>query len=912
MRLSCVRFDPLQGNSARGARLRRKLAARRLGIFLIVASVSGALLVVESFATRKVLSASFSTLEHRQGERGIDQALRALEADLSQLAISTHDYATWDDAFEFVKTRDPRFVKSNITAETLGNMRVDFVWMTDARGNEVLSFQRPPGHESEPPVAADAAIVDAVRAKLPAFIGAPETAALSRLFQTKQGLLAVAASRIVPTRGVGAPRGTLVFGRFVEQRVVERAQTTSQLPLHLYLSASSTYSLPAQAQALWTLARDGPARQLVPTSDSTLSGFVLLRDVDGAPAAIVATSIPRTLSVFGKQTGRSMVVIFSGVITVFALIVGSLLTYLEKVRAASAASERRYRALVTQAKETILLVDTQSRRILEANPAATTTLGFSADELVEMDIDELFYACDGDVLKPVCGELHAAASTDSIVLVRCKGRDFIDVEMTAGPLVVDERDVTSFVLRDVSARKRAERQLVDNQDRLAHLAHHDMLTSLLNRLGLEQRLPEVIRTAAESGRSLAFLYIDLDHFKKINDLRGHACGDKLLRVAAERLRHCVSSGDLIVRMGGDEFVVVAAGLCDSASAASIAGRVREALAVPFEVDDQHFKLTASIGVSVFPDDGGDYEILLKNADIALYESKEAGRDTFAVFNSEMTSRVSERLTMEFELRQAIQRDEFYLDYQPLVDPKTQRIASIEALIRWDHPVRGRVPPLQFIPIAERTGLICEIGAFVIREVCKQIDEWQRGGSLPVPVAINVSSKQLEQRGIVDLIENALSSSKISASLLRIEITESVFMDASDLRVQHLSELRRLGVQVSVDDFGTGYSSLAYLKNLPVDCLKIDRAFVRDIETGSADEVIVKAIIRMAQSLGLSTVAEGVETPEQARQLRDLGATYIQGFYFSPPLGAEACRRLLRQRAGVDGAQSTPHYATNTL
>ncbi len=888
----------MRNNTAKGAGLSVRLAGKRLGIFLIVVSVSGALLVVESVAARRVLAASFSTLEYRQGERSLDQALKALEADLGQLAISTHDYAVWDDAFEFVETRDPRFVESNITAETLGNMRVDLVWMIDARGNEILSFQRPPGHESEPPVPADVAIVDAVRAKLPALIGAPETAALARLFQTKRGLLAVAACRIVPTRGIGAPRGTLVFGRFVDQKAVERAQTTSQLPLHVYLSASSTYSLPAQAQALWALARDEPDRELVPTSDTTLSGFVLLRDVNGGPAAIVATSIPRTLITFGKQTGRSMVIIFSAVIAVFAVIVGGLLLYLEKVGAASAASERRYRALITQAKETILLVDTLSRRILEANPAATKTLGFSADELVKMDIDELFYACDGDVLKPVWGELHAAASPDSILLIRSKSRDFIDVEMTAGPLVVDGRDVTSFVLRDVSARKRVERELVDNQDRLAHLAHHDMLTSLLNRLGLEQRMPEVIKAAAELGRSVAFLYIDLDHFKKINDLRGHACGDKLLRVAAERLRHCMSSGDLIVRMGGDEFVVVAAGLCDSASAAAIAGRLREALAVPFEVDDQHFKLTASIGVSVFPDDGGDYEILLKNADIALYESKEAGRDTFAVFNSEMTSRVSERLTMEFELRQAIQRGEFYLDYQPLVDPKTQRVASIEALIRWRHPVRGRVPPLQFISVAERTGLICEIGAFVIREVCKQIGEWQRGGAVPVPVAVNVSSKQLEQRDVVDLFENALASSKISPSLLRIEITESVFMDASDIRVQHLNELRRLGVQVSVDDFGTGYSSLAYLKHLPVDCLKIDRAFVRDIESGSADEVIVKAIIRMAQSLGLSTVAEGVETPEQARRLRDLGATYIQGFYFSPPLAADACRRLLVAHSGA--------------
>jgi predicted signal transduction protein with EAL and GGDEF domain len=334
----------------------------------------------------------------------------------------------------------------------------------------------------------------------------------------------------------------------------------------------------------------------------------------------------------------------------------------------------------------------------------------------------------------------------------------------------------------------------------------------------------------------------------------------------------------------------------------IACRIRDELAVPFQVGDQHFKLTASIGVSVYPDDGADYELLLKDADIALYESKEGGRNAYTVFTSEMTRRVSERLALEIELREAIQARQLYVDYQPLVNSETQRVASLEALVRWHHPVRGRVPPLQFIGVAERTGLICDVGSFVIREVCRQIGEWQREGACPVPVAVNVSTKQLEQHEFLDVLRDALRCSQISPSLLRIEITESVFMDGSDLRVQHLNELRQLGVQVSVDDFGTGYSNLAYLKNLPVDCLKIDRAFVRDIDSGGADEAIVKAIIRMARSLGLSTVAEGVETQGQARRMSELGATYIQGFYFSPPLAAADCGSLLFQAVASNEAR----------
>ena len=333
-----------------------KYVRRRLGIILIVASLSAALLVVQSLVARKVISESFATLEQRQGERSINQVLKALEADLNQLAISTHDYATWDDAFDFVKTRDSHFIVSNMDAETLGNMRVDVVWMIDDAGGEILSYERFP--ESKSPVTADAGTIDAIRARLAGLLELPATGVRSRFFQTERGLLAVAAYPILPSRGAGTQRGTLVFGRFVDQGAVERAQTTSQLPLRLYITVSSRNRLPAQAKALWTASRTSADRVLVPTDDTTLSGFVLLRDVNGAPAAILATSITRSLIVFGERTGHSLIILFAMVIAVFAAIVCILLLYVEKVGRARATSERRYRAVITQAYETILLVDT--------------------------------------------------------------------------------------------------------------------------------------------------------------------------------------------------------------------------------------------------------------------------------------------------------------------------------------------------------------------------------------------------------------------------------------------------------------------------------------------------------------------------------------------------------------------------
>ena len=865
---------------------------RRLGVVLIVASLSGSLLAVQSAATWKVISNSFASLEQQQSERGIEQAVRALEEDVNQLAVAAHDYSEWDYAYDFAATRDPHFVQANLAPGALENLRVDIVWIIDTLGHDILAAQRPADSRRQDLTPADGAIIQAVRSRVASLVGQPGMSGLDRLFQTPRGLLAVAAGPILPSNGAGPSRGILVFARFLGQADVDRAQSTSQLPLQLHVGRDASKSLPESAIALWSRSRGSADRVLVATSDSVMSGYALLRAMDGQPVAILETHFPRQLTTFGRQTGRSVVASFSGVIMVFAAIVSGLLLYLDKIGKERAASERRYRAVITQAHETMLLVDTLGRRILEANPAATVTLGFTTRELVEMDIDELFFACDGDVLKPAHAAFHSASQLDRILIVRCKNKDFIDVEVTASPLIVDDREVTSFVLRNVSARKRAERQLVHNQDRLVHLAHHDALTGLLNRLGLERRLPEVLKSAAEQQHSAALFYIDVDHFKKINDLWGHACGDRLLEIAAERLRSCLSADDLIVRMGGDEFVVIASGLRDSTNAGSIATRIRAELAVPFEVGTQQFKVSASIGVSIYPQDGADYDILLKNADIALYESKEAGRDTFSLFSGEMTNRVTERLALEVELRDAIPLGQFRIEYQPLVDPGTQKVASLEALIRWHHPIRGRVSPVQFIPVAERTGQICDIGNFVIREVCRQIGEWQGAGIAPVPVAVNVSSRQLEQQAIVDTVKDALAAEQISPVLLRVEITESVFMGSSDVRVQHLNELRDLGILVSVDDFGTGFSNLAYLKHLPIDCLKIDRAFVRDIHAGGPDEAIVKAVIGMARSLGLATVAEGVETQEQVRRLRELGVTYMQGFFYSPPVPADLCVRML--------------------
>jgi len=774
-------------------------------------------------------------------------------------------------------------------------MHVDFVWMVDESGRDVLSLAHFKGRAEPLQRPADASLQKVFRdhlSKIEASVG--HSSPLDRLLQTPMGLMAFVADPVLRTGAVGPRRGTLVFARVIDDAQLARVRESSQLPAIIYRSAKDVRALPELAQNLWAAPIGQKPRVLRPLDDKVLQAYALLRDVDGAPAAVVETRLERTLLAFGHSTLRYLMILIGAVLALLAVILGGLLLWMENTWRARAASERRYRAVITQAQDVILLADAVGRKILEANPATLHALGFPEAQLLAKTIDELFVVNDNGTVRPVQPEIYAASPSDFPLQVRCHDGRLLDVEVSASPLVIDRREVISFVLRDVSARRKAERALLDNQNRLSHLAHHDTLTGLLNRPGLQARLPEIISNAQRSRRPVAFLHLDIDHFKKVNDLRGHACGDRLLQVAAERLRGSVAATDQVVRMGGDEFAIIATGVRDAGAAGIIAARVREKLAAPFELDGQEIMLTCSVGVSVFPQDGAEYEVLLKNADIALHEAKESGRDTCKMFARSMTTRVNERLTIEHSLRAAIRAEQFYVDYQPIIDLRTNKVESLEALLRWAHPTRGLIPPAVFIDVAEKAGLIAELGEFVLHRVCAQIREWQDADASPVPVAINVSSRQFERNDMASLIAHAAAQAGIDVRMLHVELTESAIMEGNERHLEVLRGLRKLGVPVSIDDFGTGYSSLSYLKNLPIDCLKVDRSFVRDMITSANGEALVTAIIRMAGSLGLRTIAEGVETLDQLKRLREIGATMAQGFYFSPPLSTEACMRLLME------------------
>ena len=428
---------------------------------------------------------------------------------------------------------------------------------------------------------------------------------------------------------------------------------------------------------------------------------------------------------------------------------------------------------------------------------------------------------------------------------------------------------------------------------LQHLVLHDTLTKLPNRLLLEDRLEQAIAECRRAGARCALLFVDLDRFKTLNDSLGHFAGDTVLRTVAERLRASVRLEDTVARLGGDEFVVLLKHVARVEDAADIAHKVVECLARPIVIDDRELRVSSSVGISVYPDHADAATRLIANADAAMYHVKKSGRSGFALFAPEMSTYFPKRLELESELRTALEKAQFVLHYQPRVDMRSGAIVAMEALVRWQHPERGTIAPADFMSVAEETGIIASLGDWTLREACQQMRSWQERGISGFTVAVNVSAAQFRQRGLAASVLRALEWSELEARYLELEINESVVMENAPEAIGMLEELRRMGVALSIDDFGTGYSSLAYLKRFPIDRLKIDSAFIRDIPANADDTAIVRTIISLAHGLRMRVVAEGVETQAQLDCLRGLDSDEYQGFLYSKPLPArEVGRRLL--------------------
>ncbi len=506
-------------------------------------------------------------------------------------------------------------------------------------------------------------------------------------------------------------------------------------------------------------------------------------------------------------------------------------------------------------------------------------------------------------------EAIAAGCKAPIILLTGQGDHEVDLEaMKAGAAdYLNKKEINPQLL------ERSVRYAIKNkkaEERILRMAYYDSLTNLPNRSLFQDRLNQSLAHAERYEVILSVLFLDLDNFKRINDTLEHRVGDLLLKGVAERLTNFVRAADTVARkgknsllntvarLGGDEFIVLLTEINSLQDAAKVSQRILNTISQPFYLDGHEVFVTASIGIATYPSDGEAMDSLLKNADTAMYHAKDQGKNNFQFYKQSMNATAVKRLTMENSLRKALEREEFLLYYQPQMDIRTGQVVGMEALIRWNHPDKVLIYPSEFIPLAEETGLILPIGEWVLKTACEQNSIWHRSGSLParIAVSINLSGQQFRQESMIKIVEKVLNDYELKPEYLELEITESIIMSNAETTITMLNKLKNMGIKLSIDDFGTGYSSFSYLKRFPLDIIKIDRSFIRDITKNHEDAVIVKAIIAMAHTLKLSVVAEGVETEQQLAILRELGCDVMQGYLLSPPVPAEeASKFLIKER-----------------
>ena len=517
-----------------------------------------------------------------------------------------------------------------------------------------------------------------------------------------------------------------------------------------------------------------------------------------------------------------------------------------------------------------------------ASPSTKRVLGYEPEEIVGTSVFDLFHPDDAKAKRKLFAKF-LDENSDSSVCYRIRHNDgrYVWLETTSDALHAMNGEIVEIVAvsRDITERKETE-------ERLLYLANYDSLTGLPNRALFRDRLRRAIARAQRNDKRIGLLFLDLDRFKTINDSLGHHAGDQLLRGVAKRLKANGRKGDTIARLGGDEFTIILEDINDADDVAIVARKIIEFMEPSFKLDGHDVVVTPSIGITIYPDDCGDMRTLLKNADTAMYRSKEKGRNNYQFYTADMNAKAYEYLLLENNLRHALERGEFHLFYQPQMELHTQRVIGMEALLRWNHPEQGFLPPERFVPFAEETGLIIPIGEWVIRTACMEAMRWQQAGLSPLRVAVNLSMRQFRQKDFVEKVEQALAESGLPPKFLELEITESFLAHNVEHATAVLRRLHNLGVQLSIDDFGTGYSSLSYLKQFPLNTLKIDQSFVRDIPGDSDAAAITEAIIGLAQSLRLNVIAEGVESQDQVFFLRSRGCDHAQGYLFSEPMSAD--------------------------
>jgi diguanylate cyclase (GGDEF)-like protein/PAS domain S-box-containing protein len=612
--------------------------------------------------------------------------------------------------------------------------------------------------------------------------------------------------------------------------------------------------------------------------------YPLIVAVATSEAEVLAPTLRNRRNYFVAATALSFVVVF------FAALLLGAVRRRNRALAALSASETQFRATFEQAAIGIAHT-TAEDRFLRVNEKLCSVLGYTRQELLEMSMHDISHPDDRgkgarNRQRLIAGEIDTISAERRAV---CKDGTVKWLNRTISMVRDSDGEPAYFirVMEDITERKRLE-------DALQHTATHDKLTGLPNRSLIHDRLRQSVEQATRRDRVVGVMFIDLDRFKLVNDTLGHAMGDRLLQIVAQRLEACVRGEDTVGRLGGDEFAIVLTELANACDAEIVAQKVLDSLSGTLDLDGHEAYVTASIGIATYPLDGADADTLIRNADVAMYRAKAAGKNKFQLYSRALDGAAAARLEMENRLRYAVPRSELVLHFQPKADVRSGAIAGVEALLRWQMSSDTLVPPAKFIPLLEDTGLIVPVGEWVLRAACAQLRAWADAGIDDVPLAVNLSAVQLRHENITDVVRRALDDHGVPAHLLELEITESAAMEDPEAAAAALRALKALGVRIAIDDFGTGYSSLAYLKRFPIDSVKLDRAFTAGVTQDAEDASIAQAVITLSHALGLTVVAEGVETADQAEFLGRHGCDEMQGYYVARPMPADACTCMLAQ------------------
>ncbi|MBL8968282.1 MAG: EAL domain-containing protein [Spirochaetaceae bacterium] len=823
----------------------------------LVAATITALLGMTMALSAFIVLGSFLDLERKTVGTNLERCLSALEDERIRLDRVLRDWAYWDDSYRFVGGEFPEYVELNLAEETFLNLRVDAVIFLDEAGRKLRADYRalPPGRQGAE------ALADLERAILGGGVLARacrDDEPVGGLMALKEGPFLAVAYPIHSSLIREPPRGSLVMGFFLDEERVRAISDRLKLDLRILpdRAALAAEGLPPESLAEF----DAKGRTTRALSRSEIRGYEGLDDIEGRPRFVLELREPRDLYARGLAT----ILTFFGFLAAAGIAaIGLGLVFTRRVILSR---------IIGLHDEVLAIRDERdlSRRVTPRGEDEIGALGLAVNELL-------------DTLQKAQREKERARE---------------ELKAMNSALENRVRDRTAELARSNESLRELVEEKEQSERDLENLLRQDHLTGIASRAEFEERLDQAIARARRRGERAGLILMDLDRFKEINDSMGHAAGDRLLQAVAKRLSAGMRREDTVARWGGDEFTIVIAEILMASDVGMVAEKIRIALEPPFTIDAEELSASASIGIAIYPEDGQDAETLMKRADMAMYRAKGEGGGKARFYEPEMDAEIYERLSVGNLLRRALEREEFRLCYQPQQDLRSGRIVGVEALLRWKSAILGDIPPDRFIPVAERTGLIVPIGEWALRRACETAARWFRDGGGEIVISVNISPRQFREKELVATIGRILDETGLEPRLLNIEITEGVLMDGEWGARKVLEDLRALGLSISIDDFGVGYSSLSYLKEFPIQSLKIDKSFMTGIAERGSNLSIVKAIISLGKNMRLEVVAEGTENEAELAVLRDNGCDIAQGFCISRPLEEGAAAAFLAGHGAI--------------